>query len=475
MPILVRRSIALAAICAAFFSPQSHPDDAWPQFRGPNGSAVSLSGNFPIHFGPNSNVVWKTALPSGHSSPCIWGNKIFLTGFAEGQLQTICLDRVDGKISWRRSLTPGRIERGASTGNPAASTPATDGQRVYVYFGAFGLAAYDFEGTEIWRKPLPVPVTQHGAGTSPIVADGRVVLSSDQDVDSYLLAVDAQTGKTIWKTARDEFRRGFSTPLFWPPDRPEVIVLPGTLRLVAYDFKTGAARWHVNGLPNEMVASPAAGDGLIFVAGWTPGAGSRSLPTFEALLEQGDRDHDGRLTREEAPPGPARQHFLYIDANKDGFATRDEWESIARIFASSENVLIAVRPGGLGDVTATRVLWKQKRGLPYVPSPLFYDHRVFLIKNGGLVSSFDAKTGRACYQEERIGVVGDYYSSPVAAAGKICVASQSGAVTILKSGETLEVLARNNLGEPIIATPAIVGETLYVRTLNFLYAFSEQP
>jgi outer membrane protein assembly factor BamB len=351
----------------------------------------------------------------------------------------------------------------------------TDGRRVYVYFGTFGLVCYDFAGREQWRVPLPVPVNQHGAGASPVIAGRLLVLACDQDVGSHLLALDRRTGRQVWRTERPAFRRSFSTPLLWPAKRPNLVILPGTLRLVAYHLRTGAEAWSLSGLPNEMVSSPAAGDGLVFVAGWTPGAGVARLPAFDALLAQGDRDRDGRLARDEAPSGPAQQHFNYIDADKDHVILREEWDSMARIFALSSNVLLAARPDGQGEVTETHTAWTQTRGLPYVPSPLYYEGRVYLVKNGGLASCFEARTGRVLYQEERVGALGDYYASPIAANGKVCLCSQAGVVTILKAGDTLEVLARNPLDEPVTATPAVSGDRLYVRTAKHLFAFGSTP
>jgi len=449
----------------------SNPGSIWPQFRGLHGSGVSLSDAVAIHFGPDSNVVWRTELPAGHSSPCIWGDRVFLTGYEEDKLWTCALDRTTGRILWRRSVAPGKIELGARLSNPAASTPVADGTRVYVYFGSFGLICYDGQGAELWRHPLPTPITQHGASSSPVLAGDRLLLACDQDTDSYLLAVDARDGRTIWKTSRPGFRRGFSTPLIWPESQPEVAILAGTLRVVAYDLADGTERWSVSGLPNEMVSSPVAGEGLIFVAGWTYGSGVRRMPDFDALLRQGDRNQDEQLTREEAPAGPAKQHFLYIDADKDGLVTRQEWETMAEIFNRSQNQLLAIRPGGRGDVTQTHVVWNQTRGLPYVPSPLCYEGKLYLVKNGGLASCFDAATGQVYYQEERLGALGDYYASPVAAGGRIYVASQQGVVVVYRAGDTLDVLARNAFGEEILATPAVVDNTLYVRTLKHLFAF----
>ncbi|MBI4662131.1 MAG: PQQ-binding-like beta-propeller repeat protein [Verrucomicrobia bacterium] len=445
----------------------------WPQFRGPGGSGVAIASDPPVVFGPSSNVLWRTPVPAGHSSPCIWDNRIFLTGFENNRLTTLCLDRLNGAILWRREVEPGLRERSSSLGHPAASTPATDGHAAYVYFGPYGLISYDFDGHENWKKPMTTPVTQHGAGTSPIVVDGRLLLNFDQDIGGYLLAVETSTGEAVWKADRSAYRRGFSTPLIWPPEKPELVIVPGTLRLTAYSLANGSERWSVSGLPNEMVTTPVTGGGLIFAAGWSHGAGVSKLPLFATLLEQGDRNGDGKLTREEAPAGPAKQHFLYIDADKDGQATREEWESIARVFEHSQNNLLAVRPDGRGEVTDTHVVWRQKRGLPYVPSPLYYEGRVYLVKNGGLASCFEAATGTVYYQEERLGALGDYYSSPVAANGRIYVASQPGVLVVYRAGEAFEVLARNPLGERLMATPAIVENKLYVRTEKHLYAFGE--
>lgn len=446
----------------------------WPQFRGPFASGIGQT-DFPTHFGPGTNVLWQTAVPPGHSSPCIWEDRIFLTGYSAGQLRVLCLDRSDGHLMWERPIPPGPIERGARLGSPATATAVTDGANVWVYFGSFGLLCFDFDGTEIWRKPLPVPVTQHGAGSSPVLAGDTLILACDQDVGSHLLAVNKQTGATLWQTARPEFRRGFATPLLWPAERPELAIVAGTLQLAAYQLADGKEAWRVRGLPNEMVASPIAADGLIYVAGWTPGAGTGQLPTYAALIQQGDRNHDRQLTREEAPPGPARQHFLYIDADKNGLIEEQEWDSIAAIFGRSENALLAIEPDGRGDVTETHVHWKQTRGLPYCPSPLLYEGRVYLVKNGGLISCFDAKSGNPFFLEERIGALGDYYASPVAARGKICVISQPGTAVILRAADSLEVLARNPLGAPVIATPALVDGAIYIRTEAHLTAFSERP
>jgi outer membrane protein assembly factor BamB len=456
-------------------SPPQAPEQTaeWSRFRGPNGSGIG-TGSFPVHFGPASNVLWQANSPPGASSPCLHGDHLFLTGFESNELVTLCYGRTEGKLRWRRTIPPGKIERGAELGSPATATPVADGTMVCVYFGAYGLAAYAPDGRELWRKPLPIPVTQHGAGTSPILAGDLVVLNCDQDGGSSLVAVRKQTGETAWQVDRSAFRRGFATPLAYPPDQANQVIVPGTLRLVSYNLADGAQRWSVRGLPNEMVSSPIAADGLVFVAGWTPGSGVSRMPPFERLLEQADADHDGRLTRSEAPGGPVRQHFLYLDANKDGFVTRQEYETIARIFDESRNQLLAVRPDGRGDVTETHVAWRANRGLPYVPSPVCYEGRLYLVKNGGLASCFAAASGEVFYQEERLGALGDYYASPVAAGGNICAISRSGTAVVYRASPPLEVLGMNALQESVVATPALAGNVIYIRTASHLYAFAER-
>lgn len=448
--------------------------DNWPRFRGPNGSGVSETGSFPTVFGPGTNVVWKTELPSGHSSPSIWTDQVFLTAYDGEKLLTLCLDRENGKMLWSQGVLPTMIERGSRNGNPASSTPTTDGKRVYAYFGSFGLVCYNFKGKELWRKPLPVPVTQHGAATSPIVVGNLVILANDQDVNSYLLAVDAETGAELWKTDRPGYRRGFSTPLVWPEENPTEVIIPGTLRINGYSLTDGKERWVVRGLPNEMVSSPVLGGDRVYVAGWTSGSGVRLMPLFNILLEKGDVDGDENLTSKEAPNGPAKRHFTYIDANKDGKIDRAEWETLSEIFESSQNALLSVHPGGFGDVSETHVDWSFDRGLPYVPSPLYYDGRIYLVKNGGIASCFNAKNGEIYFQEERLDAIGDYYSSPIAAGGKLLMISQPGTAVVLEAGNNLKIIARNKLGGNVMATPAIIGNTLYVRTESKLFAFSEE-
>jgi outer membrane protein assembly factor BamB len=381
---------------------------------------------------------------------------------------------------WRRSAPVDQIETFKAPGGPAAATPVTDGRYVYVYFGSYGLLCYDFTGNLVWSLPLPKPITGWGAAASPILADDLLVLKCDQDVDSYLLAVDRRSGSTVWRTKRPRFRRSFGTPIVWrhpsAADRVDELVVPGALELAAYDLRDGHERWSVRGLPADMCTTPVAGDGLLFVAAFGPGGSARDrtlLPPFPEALEKYDKDNNARLTRDEVPAGPVTRDYGEVDANKDGWVGEAEWTRAADWFARTENALLAIRPGGHGDVTDTHVLWKQTRSLPYVPSPLYYRGRIYLVKNGGLVACFDAKSGEIRFQG-RLPASGTYHTSPTAGDGKIYVASRRGVVMVLEAADNLNVLARNDLQEEISATPALADNKIYVRTSTHLFAFGAQ-
>lgn len=443
----------------------------WPEFRGPHRSGTAADADLPEHFGPGSNVVWSAQIPSGHSSPVVVNDRLFITAFAEEKLLTLAFDARNGTELWRRGVEPGSIEAGSRLSHPATATPSTDGERVITYFAPFGVIAHDFQGAELWRHRLPTPVTLHGASSSPTIAGDLVLQLCDQDATSFLLALDRRTGEVRWKADRPGIRRGFTTPLPWPAEKPTLAVVAGTLRLAAYRLSDGGEQWTVSGLPNEMVASPVGDSDSVYVAGWTYGSGVRSMPAWEDVIGSGDKNQDGVLSRAEAPAGPVRQHFHYIDSDMNGTVTREEYRIIAEIFDNSKNVVMAVRPEGSGDVTDTHVRWRQTRGLPYVPSPLLYGGHLYLVKNGGLASCLDPEKGEFLYQEERLGALGDYYSSPIAGGGKILAISQAGVAVVYRAGPALEVIARNPLDEQVLATPALVGNTLYVRTETRLYAF----
>ena len=469
----MRLFVLLIAACLV-----AHPCSAgsnWPQFRGPDGLGIG-SGKPPVEFAPDRNVLWTTEVPHGHSSPCIWGDRIALTGLDNGRLVTFCLDRATGRELWRVAAPADRIEPAHRIGSPASPTPCTDGERLYVYFGSFGVLAYDWNGRELWRKPLAAPVVEFGTGASPILASGRVIILSDADAGSCLLALEARTGAEAWRTDRAEFRRSFSSPFLWKHDGLEEIVAAGSLWVRGYEVKDGGERWSSRGMARVSNATPTAGDGVLLVSSWNVGGdeGDRvTMAPFAEFAAENDADKDGVLTLNEFPRGPIRDRFSQIDADKDARVTPGEYEHMRGMFAKAENRIFAIKPGGRSDITDSHLLWKVEKHLPYVSSPLCYDGRVYAVKNGGLASCYDAKSGRTFYQAERLDAPGDYYSSAVAADGRVYVASQKGTVVVLAAGDEFHVLARNQIGEPVFATPAIVEGRIYLRTGRHVFAFGQ--
>jgi outer membrane protein assembly factor BamB len=406
----LRIVLASAALAAKGETP------VWPGFRGPNSSGVAAEATPPIDISPSNSVLWKVRVPWSPSSPCVWYDQIFLTTCSENELQTRCYRRQDGSLAWSRGLKPDKLETFHSTANsPAAPTPATDGQRLVSYFGSFGLVCYDLKGKELWRHPLPMALSggQYGTSSSPLIAGNLVVVNRDQDEDSFLIAVDLVTGKTAWETPRPEAHGSFGTPIIWRNNGVEEVITPGSLRLKGYALKTGREDWVVQGVSCYACTTPVVGDGLLFFAAESDGKAEYNYPPWEKFLEKYDKNKDGVVSLDEFEPGH-RDYMRGYDLNRDGKIDKNEWDQILANVAKGENVIVAVKPGGRGDISQSHVAWKFNRRLPYVASLLFYDGRIYLIKNGGMLSSFDAKTGQAIYTQERLDALGNYFSSPVA-------------------------------------------------------------
>jgi outer membrane protein assembly factor BamB len=332
---------------------------------------------------------------------------------------------------------------------------------------------YNAEGKELWHHPLPVAKSGggFGSGTSPILVGGLVVLNRDQDGQSSVLALDAETGKLVWETPRPDARGSCGTPVLWRNDGCDQIVMPGCIRLKGYDLKTGQELWMVEGVTLFACTTPVVGDGMLFFAGWSPVKLEGPLPTWESFLERYDKNKDGEITFDELPEDQ-RGFMQGVDVDHDGKITKSDWDVALPRMAKGDNAMVAVKPGGRGDISRTHVAWKFTRGLPYVASPLFYEGRIYLIKEGGLLSSFNAGTGQPYYLQESLGAGGNYYSSPIAADGRIYLASLAGKVTVVKAGgDKPEILHQADFGERIFATPAVVGDSLYLRTKTKLYAF----
>lgn len=461
----------------------------WNQFRGPKGSGIAPGNRaLPVEFDETKNMIWKCSISKGNSSPIVWDNRIFLTGSADKKLETICIDRTNGKIVWQKFVEVEKFERTHPINTPASPTAVTDGQHVFVYFGSYGLLCYDFEGKEIWKRPLSPPFNMYGTASSLVIANDYLIFSNDKRKDSYLEAIHRETGETVWKVDRDKgFTGSWSTPLHWKNNGVDEVVIYGIWWMKAYDLKDGLERWSLPGLTDEPCITPVIGEGMIYLTSYNMKNNPEviGLPEFDELLAEYDKDKDGELTLEEVKPNksilsrydadgegdhPLWGFFRYLDVDKSGKITVKEWSKMISFLNSfeQENALIAVKPSD-GD-SETEVVWRHSYGVPECPSPLYYNGRVYMVKNGGIVSCLVAESGELKYQDKlRSG--GPYYSSPIVGDGKIYVASRRGVVTVFEPGDTLNVLARNDLKDRIMATPAIVDGKIYVRTEKSLYAF----
>jgi outer membrane protein assembly factor BamB len=460
----------------------------WSQFRGHQGSGIAQDDNpLPVEFDAAKNLIWKCEINKGNSSPVIWGDQIFLTGYADRKLETICIERKSGNMIWKKSIAAEKIERVHPINTPATPTATTDGKNVFVYFGSYGLICYDFDGNEKWKRPLSPPNNMYGTAASPIMAGDYLIFCNDQKTGSYLEAIEPDSGKTVWKKDREGFAAGWSTPLHWKNKGVDELVIYGIWWMKGYDLKDGAERWAVPGFTDEPCITPVTGEGLVFSTSYNMKNNPEviGLPEFDELLEIYDKNGDGQLNLEESRANksvlsrydadgegdhPLWGFFRFLDADKSGNITNKEWSKMISFLNSfeQENALMALRPGD--SETETEVVWKHFYGVPECPSPLYYEGRVYMVKNGGIVSCLDAKTGELKYQDKlRSG--GPYYSSPVFGDGKIYIASARGIVTVFEPGDSLNVLARNELKERIMATPAIVDGKIYIRTEKNLYAF----
>lgn len=466
----------------------------WPQFRGPNGSGVAVAHSLPKVMAPDQNVLWQIDTPRGHSSPVVVGDRIILTGVEGGErkqvvpgrvidpggkLVTLCLNRDTGKLLWRQEVPRPRVEIYQPTNSPASPSPASDGVRVVVFFGDFGLISYDVKsGKEEWRLPLGPFNNANGHGSSPILVDGLVVLLCDQDSDSYLLAVDQKTGKVRWRVARPESTRSYSTPAVFRPSKggPHELIVPGAFNLSSYAVATGEKLWWIRGMSWQPKSSPLV-DGEMIYAHWFESGGENESATvtitFAEALEKYDANHDGKIAKDEVDER-MRRSWDDLDLDHDGFLDARDWEFYAARRAS-RNALLAIRHGARGDLTDSKsIVWRIQKFLPNVPSPLLLNGVIYLIKDGGILSAIDAKTGAMLKQGRLTGALDTYYASPVTDGSRIYLMSQTGKFSIVRAGgPDWELESVSDFAEESFGTSAIAGDRLYLRTKTKLYAFGK--
>ncbi len=421
-------------------------NDNWPQFRGPDALGVSDNPDLPDKWGPKKNVLWKRDIDGrGWSSPVVWGNRVFLTtAINEGkakepkkglyfggnqykpsehvhQWKVICLNLDDGKVLWEKLARKGKPQGTIHIKNSyATETPVTDGERVYAYFGNHGLYCYSVEGELLWDKQWPARKTRWGWGlaASPILHEGKLYVVNDNDEQSYLVALDAKTGKELWRTKRDE-KSNWATPYLWENDLRTEIITSGTQKVRSYDLK-GKLLYQFGGNSSITIATPYSKFGLLYV---TSGyVGDRKKPIF------------------------------------------------------------AIRPGAKGDISlrpdqdsSKYVAWCQRRAGPYNPSTIVYGDLLHVLLDRGIATCYEAKTGKQAHGPARLPEGRAFTSSPWAYGGKVFYLNEYGVTYVLEAGRGFKLLHTNTLLEDdmCMATPALAGDKLIIRTDTRVYCFKD--
>jgi outer membrane protein assembly factor BamB len=411
----------------------------WPQWRGPLANGVAPLANPPIHWSETNHVRWKIPLPGkAHSSPIVFGDSVYvLAAVPVGEAQkpvyddapgvhdsvpvthrhqfvALAVARRDGSVSWRKVLREEwPHEGGHVTGSLASSSPVTDGEQLYVFFGSRGLYCLDLKGDLKWSKDLGRMHTlhAHGEGSSPVLHGETLIVCWDQEGDSFLYAFDKRTGKQFWKVPRNE-KTSWSTPLVVEHEGKPQVIVSATKRVRGYDLATGAQLWECAGLTDNVVSSPVYTDGVV-IAG----------------------------------------NSYYSQA------------------------MLAIRlAGAKGDITGkTNVLWKLNRMTPYVSSPLLYDNTLYFLRhNQNILSRLDPLTGKSRDEALRLEGINDFiFASPVGAAGRIYVTSRDGVTVVLRHDSKNATLAVNKLEDSFSASPALADRELYLRGEQFLYCIAE--
>jgi outer membrane protein assembly factor BamB len=382
--------------------------EEWPCWRGPRGDGTSLETGIPIHWSKTENIHWQAVIPGkGHSSPIIWGDRIFLTTCLEsdGQRLLLCLGRKDGKLLWQRQVLTAPLEGKHALNSYASATPATDGQHVWVAFlqePYMQIACYDFDGNRIWMKSPGEFHSRHGFCSSPVLYKDLVILNGDQDAPAWIVALDKNTGAERWRTDRPNRTRSYCVPILIDAAAKKQLVLSGSKCVASYDPDTGKQIWIIDGPTEQFVSSLVFGRGVLFL--------TAGFPTYH---------------------------------------------------------LMGIRPDGAGNVTDSHVLWHHRlaRG-DYVPSPIAHGKYFFQVDDDIFASCLEALTGKQMWKKR----LGRHHSaSPVSAGDYLFFVDDDGSTAVLKAGPTFELVSKNALGEECYASPAIAHGQIFIRTLHNLY------
>lgn len=457
----------LAAVAALSILASPAVAENWSRFRGPNGSGVAASTGLPVEFGPHKNLTWSVEIPFARSSPVFAGDKVFLTAIDGDKFTTLALDRKSGERLWQRETERNRTDEIYKGSDSATPSPATDGSNVYAFFQEVGLVSYTTNGEQRWELSLGPFRNFYGIAASPVLAGDTLLLLCDQSMGSYLLAVDKNTGKELWRQHRPARLEAYSTPILYPDSsNPRQILVSGSMWVDAYDIDTGKSAWTLDGVGTSPVASPVLAGDILFVN--APDHAAEPPPSFAELAKEHDSNDDGRLQKAELEGTWMVNHFGFVDVDGNGSLTTEDWSVITGAMVNDNWGLFAIQVPDQG--ADPKVLWNYQQSVPYIPSPLVYKG-VFYMVDDGIVSSLDPQTGKLHKRGRLVKGSPKVYASPVAADGKIYIATLEGQVAVLAAGPNWEILSINDLGEEIHASPAIVDGHLYIRTRQKLYDF----
>ena len=482
-----RRWAFVMVVALSFGGMKSARSDDWPQFRGPNCTGISSSTTrLPVRFSSTTNVAWSKDVGDGIGSPVIADGRVFVSGMSgERQVALFAYDLKTGRQLWKRTWDTPELMDVHKMNSHASTTPAADSERVYFYFKTLGMLALDSRsGKTVWRNKLPKPffVFKWGAGMSPVLYKNMVLFCQDDDIHPAFYAFNKRTGKTIWKEDRSDQAVNYSHPVICKTKRGDEIVVAGTGKLIGYDPATGRRLWYAKTLLRNIKTTPVVVGNRILISLQSSGIANQWLATADRSKTG---NGDGKLSKAEiqafvgktkVPDAFYRRTFDRGDTNKDGLL---EGAELDKAFLHPDNFagakfdaanpanefIIAVKGGGRGDVTKTHVLWKHKtQYTDHIVSPFVRDGRMLLVKGGGITTLFETKRGTALRGPKRIPNTCNYFASPVFGDGKIYVAGDNGVIVVLKNSPKYEVLAKNDMGQPILATPAIADGRIVVRT-----------
>jgi outer membrane protein assembly factor BamB len=409
----------------------------------------------PAAIAPDRNLLWSVKVPKGSSSPVVAGGLVFLTGHEGDSRLVLCHDAKTGRLLWQRTFAITRGDSFNPRHGPTTPSAASDGSRVFVFLPEVGLLAFAHGGQELWRASLGPFTSVQGLASSPVSVDGKVVLLVDTPQDAHVVAFDAETGRVAWKV-----------------DRPQVIVA-GAVELTGYSAATGERLFWAHGVSAFPTGPPFVNGDSVYTL---EPPGGVQWPPFGEPRVRFDANGDGRIAIEEATKDPFWARSLDgIDrnvGNRDGVVTAEEYDVADG--SPDDGGLVRTRLGGRGDLRKSHVVWRQERGATGLTGALHYRGVLYVVRNA-IVSTYDPETGRLLGQERVKDAPGEYYASPVAGDGKVYLVSLEGKVSVLEAGAPWRLLATGDLGEPVVATPAIADARLFIRTETTLFAFAAPP